>query len=504
MPYVVTADANISTLPIPSNADVQVVRGTLTMDEASSTIAALDIYADAKAVVPAGKELSVRALYMRGNGITKKYPQLVANGSIVSKTSRLYYDYALDYAYFYPLAVPYQVECSDIQTHTGKQASFEIQWYNGEERANKGAGWTVFDDQAPGARLNAGQGYVVFAVPYKWNGIRQTRVSVRFPMTADLVSGETQKTMPVSLYGEDGTQISERNWNYLGNPYLANYSTSEDAHMMVGSYNPNISTPDLSDYTYIESDVRYITTTIDGFQCYIQSRADEGVTIKPFNTFFIQSASAGDLTYTLSQRAQNVHQRRVAGDPQETAFGIVLRNEDASDRTGLLYGEQFTDEYEMNADLVKMSGSMPVFEVYTLAGNEKRAFNALAEKDMMRPVPVGFRNATAGKMTFAFDSKHYDASALQAVILTDSENGKVVNLLEGEYNFTTDRAQNDTRFTIYAILAPQTPTDTEMTASDNRTDGVYDLLGRRVNEDVLLQGVYIVIENGVSRKEVIR
>ena len=45
-----------------------------------------------------------------------------------------------------------------------------------------------------------------------------------------------------------------------------------------------------------------------------------------------------------------------------------------------------------------------------------------------------------------------------------------MNLLEGEYDFITDRAQNDTRFTIHAILAPQTPTDTEMTASDNRTD----------------------------------
>ena len=178
VPYVITTDANISTLTIPADADVEVVSGTLTMDVTSTTIAALDIYAGAKAVVPVEKNLSLDAVYMRGNAVTKKYPQLVANGIIVNKSGKIYYDYALDYANFYPLAVPYPVECSGIQTHTGKQASFEVQWYDGEARAATGAGWKVFDDQAAGARLEAGKGYIVFAVPYKWNGTRQSRVTV--------------------------------------------------------------------------------------------------------------------------------------------------------------------------------------------------------------------------------------------------------------------------------------------------------------------------------------
>ena len=482
VPYVVTTNTNIST--ITANTDIEVVSGTLTMDAASSTIAALDIYPDAKAVVPAEKGLSVNAIYMRANAMDNKYPQLVANGNITNASDTIYYDYALDYSNYYPLAVPYDVLCSDIRTSTGRQASYEVQYYDGAERASSGDGWEVLNDQAIGARLNAGQGYIVFAVPYKWNGTRQERVTVRFPMTADLSSGEVEKSTHISLY--NGAVDADKNWNFLGNPYLAAFATSAD------------------NLIYEDDGVRYVTTTNNYYRTYTQSRADEGIVIKPFNTFFIQSAATGDLTFTLSQRAQYAP-RRISSTQEETAFGVVLRAADSSDRTGLLYGETFTDDYEMNADLVKLSGSVSAMEFYSLSGNEKRAYNALSAKDIMNAVTLGFCNAPIGEMTIAFDSEHYDAKSLSAVMLTDRQTGQVVNLLEGCYRFTTDCAQDDTRFTIHALRAPSTVTAVEsIGTSIARPDGIYDVLGRRLSGDRLPQGVYIIVEKGQSRKEVIR
>ncbi|MBO4577880.1 MAG: hypothetical protein J5688_04150, partial [Paludibacteraceae bacterium] len=482
VPYVVSENTNIST--ITANTDIEVVSGTLTMDEASSTIAALDIYPDAKAVVPAEKDLSVNAIYMRANAMDNKYPQLVANGSITNASDTIYYDYALDYTNYYPLAVPYDVLCSNIRTSTGRQASYEVQYYDGAERASSGDGWEVLNDQAPGARLNAGQGYIVFAVPYKWKGTRQQRVTVRFPMRADLSAGEVEKSKSISLY--DGAVDADKNWNFLGNPYLAAFTTSAD------------------ELIYADNGVRYVTTTSDYYRTYTQSRADEGVVIKPFNTFFIQSAATGDLTFTLSQRAQNAP-RRINSAQKETAFGVVLRAADSSDRTGLLYGEAFSDDYEMNADLVKLSGSASAMELYSLSGKERRAYNALPAKDIMNPVSLGFSNAPVGELTFAFDSEHYDAESLSAVMLTDHQTGQVVNLLDGNYRFTTERAQDDTRFTIHALRAPSTATAVEsISINVARQDGIYDVLGRRLSGDRLPQGVYIIVEKGQSRKEVIR
>lgn len=482
VPYVVSANTNIST--IAANTDIEVVNGTLTMDAASSTIAALDIYPDAKAVVPAEKGLSVNAIYMRANAMDNKYPQLVAKGSITNASDTIYYDYALDYSNYYPLAVPYDVLCSNIRTSTGRQASYEVQEYDGALRASSGNGWQVLNDQASGARLNAGQGYIVFAVPYKWNGTHQQRVTVRFPMVANLSTGEAEKSTPISLY--NGEVDADKNWNFLGNPYLAEYTTSAD------------------NLIYEDNGVRYITTTSDYYRTFTQSRADENIVIKPFNTFFIQSADDGDLTFTLSQRAQSAP-HRIGATPKETAYGVVLRAADSADRTGLLYGEAFTDDYEMNADLVKWSGEASAMELYSLSGNEKRAYNALPAEDIMRPVPLGFCNAPVGEMTIAFDSEHYNDEPLSAVMLTDHQTGQVVNLLEGSYRFTTDRAQDDTRFAIHALRAPSTTTAVEsISTTAGLPDGIYDVLGRRLSGDRLPQGVYIIVEKGQSRKGVIR
>lgn len=487
VPYVVAANTNISS--ISANTDIEVVSGTLTMDAASKTIASLDIYPDAKAVVPTGKSLAVNAIYMRANALTDKYPQLVAIGGITNASDTIYYDYTLNYTNYYPLAVPYDVLCSNIRTHSGKTASYEVQYYDGATRASSGAGWEVLNDQAVGARLNAGQGYIVFAVPYKWNGTRQSRVTVRFPMVADLSSGEAEKSKVVSLY--NGEVPADRNWNFLGNPYLAAFTTADNNLIME------------------EDGVRYITTTGDYYRTYTQSRADEGIVIKPFNTFFIQAAAAGDLVFTLSQRALSAPSRSNSAAPaDELAYGLILRSTDSADRTGLLYGDTFTDNYEMNADLVKLSGSSPVLEFYSLAGNDMRAFNALPAADITRPVPLGFRNAQTGEMVIAFDSDHYAAEPLQAVMLTDRETGRTVNLLDSDYRFTTDRAQSNERFTVYALRAPDTTTGLNdhigRTSDQSTTVNIYDILGRRLSGDRLPQGIHIIMQNGQSRKEIIR
>ena len=511
VPYISTGDKSFNTIlpPLPENTDVEVVSGTLTFDDDEPMVlGALTVHPDAKAVVPEFKDVTFTHIYMLGNGPEKKYPQLVANGTIHNLNSdTIYYDYTLDYASFYPLAVPYDVTCAKIRTKSGKAASYEVQWYNGEDRAANAHAWTVFDDQAVGATLRAGTGYIVFAVPYKWNGTRHATVDVRFPMVAPLTTPETEKSTPVSLYGGEGTSASNKNWNLVGNPYLANYTTSDDARLLVGTYEPGISTSDNEKYEYNNDGVRYITMTTDGYQTYQQQRADEGVTIKAFTNFFIQSASTGDLVFTLSQRAQNAPRRKASRaeseELRELAFGIVLKAADQSDRTGLLYGEDFTEAYEMNADLVKMSGSTPVLELYSLVGNEKRAFNALHMTAIRTLVPLGYTNAPMGQMTIAFDYDHYDASALEAVMLTDYETGRVVNLLEQDYTFTNHAAHSDNRLAINAVVLPKTP-EVATELNDQMVNGVYDLLGRKVTLENLPQGVYIIIENGQSRKEVIR
>ncbi len=147
---------------------------------------------------------------------------------------------------------------------------------------------------------------------------------------------------------------------------------------MVGTYDPSTSTAETQSYTYSDNGVRYVTSSADGFRTYTQSLVT-ATDLLAFNTYFIQAAATGDLTFTLSQRAQEAPSRsRMTDAPEEVAFGIVLSSTESVDHTGMLYGERFTDDYNMGADLVKMHGSTPAFALYSLAASDERAFNALA------------------------------------------------------------------------------------------------------------------------------
>ena len=507
VPYIVTEDALLGDLSVPTNADVQVVAGTLTV-EADAAIGALDIYPDAKVVVTTGINLSVNSLTMRADGINNGYPQLVANGNIINANNdSIYYDYTVDWKQYYPLAVPYDVSCSAIRTRSGKPASFEIQWYNSEDRAANAHAWTVLDDQAPGATLHTGQGYIIYGVPYKWNNTRQKTTTIRFPMKADLTAGgEQAKTVPIHLYGNEGTNASNRNWNFIANPYLASYRhDNEEGPLQPGTYDPDTSTPEVESYTPVVKPYRYVTTSYNGYRSYIQMRV-KFFNMQPFHGYFVQAAEEGILTFSIEHRAQYAPRKQPSENQtsDELELGIVLSGAEAEDRTGLLYGDAFTDEYELNADLVKLFGSAQGLSVYSLADGEERAFNALATADTYKPVPIGFRNAPPGELTFAIDDEHYDTSVLEAVYLTDYEQGTTVNLLEEDYSFTTTVAQNDTRFALQTVLPNKVPTDLDTITNHQSTNGRYDVMGRPVTGNVLPAGVYIIIENGKSRKEVIQ
>ena len=131
-------------------------------------------------------------------------------------------------------------------------------------------------------------------------------------------------------------------------------------------------------------------------------------------------------------------------------------------------------------------------------------------------IPLGYNKATMGQeMTFAFDEERYPSvrfdERIQALELIDYVEGTTTDLLQETYTCTAYEKADNTRF---ALGIRYTKTGASVTtgicddvAASKVNDGIYDLMGRRVNADdarSLGAGVYIVIENGKARKEVFR
>ena len=511
IPVIIANDCLASTISFPAGADVHVLPGaTLTFDADATISGTLDIHAGGKAVVSTGKTLTVNGLTMQGDGLEKEWAQLVANGSIINNNGNIInYDYKLDWNLWYPLAVPYDVVCADIRSRvTGDICFFTIEEYNTGKRATGRKAFEEFHDTEAGAMLKAGKGYVIWGEPTQWNGQWQAGQAtvIRFPMVADLTDGENLKTVDV-VYTEDAISAAHKNWNLIGNPCLADYNPvykgdglhAHDVDLGNGEHAHDI------------ADINYVVYSTDGFQSYEQDMTTN-LPMQPFNCYFVQTEFDLPLAFLRSDRAQRAP-RRAPGESdyvnEVMKVGVTMTQGKRTDHAGMLYGDQYTSEYELNADLSKMFGSKQPMTVYSLASDgEPLAYQAVPKDMMEQAIPMGFRNAATTTATIAFDDRRYDRDGLVAVYLNDIVTGSVVNLLEQDYEFTPQSAQEDGRLYISIMPKKETAvtTDNEMVYDDNQELMVYDVMGRRIhNASGQPIGVYLMVDaQGNVKKEIIR
>ena len=493
----------------------------------TQTIGDLDIYPGGKAIIEGA--VTVESVTMRADGMacagdntTDFYPNLLVLGSLTNKNSNIVnVDYTIDYWQYYPFSLPYGVHTSDVTYRSGADAAshFAIKAYDGAARASTGAGWVTYYDYVgdPGwgidptghVTIEAGRGYDIFAEPYIWNSEEQFEAVIRFPMTVNLTSGEATRSALSVEPNDDGgaADPGESHWNLIGAPYLSSYR--EAIQMYDGS-------------TYLD-DVGYVYYSIDGFQSYLHEMAD-AVELVPFHSYYIQVDPSTTHISFVSPTSGRVYApaRRAAkaNVQQKLAAGLTLTQGDKSDHTGLLIGENYTADYDFNADLSKMFGRKQGLAVFSLAGTRKQAYMALPFAEGLSTqetvIPLGYSKAKAGQeMTFAFDEARYpsvrDDERIQSLNLIDYAEGSMTDLLQDSYTCTATEAANNERFAL-AIRYIKNGSNVATGICDDAKptkmrDGVYDLMGRRVNIDdarTLGAGVYVIIENGKARKEVIR
>ena len=517
VPIMICGDSIASTINFHTDTTTDVIvfkDASLTIDANTVIRGKLDIKSGGKVIVQPGKTLTVGGIIMRSNGFREEYPQLIVGGNVINNYGdTIFYDYSIDAFKYYPLSVPYNVDCSKIRNRlTNRKAKFSVFDYNTLLRAGGESGWEVYDDAAPGAELEMGKGYIIYAAPYHWKDHAQQRAVVRFPMVANLTSGEPQKTVGITYIDDASVAPTNRNWNLISNPYLANFTvgtTSDTTKLVAGFWEWDA---DANRYVLNtdEGEVRYITYSTDGFRTYRQERL-KGFTMETFHSYFVQTIAGNGLTFAVGDRASNVPVRRANGvvPVQEVEVGITLRQGVETDNAGMLYGD-YTDEYEINADLTKQFGEEPKLSVYSLSGNQPLAYQAVSRELIERAVPIGYRGMSESTATFAFDDRHYDRSKLAGVWLQDTQTGTTVNLLDDDYSFTPTSTQDDSRFylSVELLQDPEIEIETGVIGQEHDSDiiHIYDIMGREMHvAGPWAPGVYIMIDAaGRSRKEIIR
>ena len=533
IPVIIRSSKKLSNITLPSNmeeTDLCVTEGnTFTIDNTTIehlAIRTLIIYPSAKVVVPEGSNnFWCNNVIMFIDLTTDSYPQLCIQSERwyefnPSGTSTLYTGYPsflnlryiLDNKNYYPFFPVSELQYeniigshhiyNNISYYNDEKAEYELQYYDQQKRMSGGSGWTVLE-QSGDSRIYARKGYIIFAVPLEWNGVRQDKAVIKYsgarwygPYTAVSVSGSTSSSCPPN----------DLNWNLIGNPFLCEICgdpINGNTNVVLGMWKDLNDNGLLTDGTVYDGEIKYVTLPQNGFQSYKQVKTSEAI-IKPFNVFFVQTTGNGKITFNTQSR-NFIPQHNKEEYKQEISLDLVLKQDTLSDNAGLLFGSRYTDEYDLNGDLQKMFGNMQGLSLYSVHNSLQHAFLALPSDTAQ--VTLGFSYADTGKpLTLTLDTLTNNLQ-WKSVWLTDLRENITVDLLLEDYTFTTSTPHDDHRFLLDPMAAEKAPSALEELLTSQRqqyTDGIYDMLGRRLDNAHLNQGVYIVVENGKPRKTVIR
>lgn len=482
-----------------ATTDLVVSNGaTLTLEGTSSTVRSLTLQGGATVSV-SGKLTLTTGLYLNAGWTTAdgqtQYatPRLYLNddGTISSTNDTVYLDFYINKDNYYPFAVPFATQVKDIRYADpelaaiakygyGADCQYCIMTYDGANRATGAVGdnWkTVGQDET----LQPGVGYIIKAV----QGKGDPYAVIRVPMKVDegwlsngeqtTLDGTTRNTVSVEAYGADDTDVADKHkgWNFIANPYLSDF----DGTSLSGC------------------SVNYVTVPVCNFAYYEQKQLSEAV-LCPEWSFFVQTGTSGTLTFEKDGRQTVAPILRAGQTPPVIGADICLTavQSGATDRTGLLIGEQYTPAYEIGADLEKMFGYAFTVAAYTLAGTTPLAYNALSMNDA-DTIALGFHAPQAGDYTLSLMPGE-DIAGVERIDLIDYREGTVTDLLQNAYTFSVaEPCKDNTRFALHIAAAGQTPTDIVGTAGNAdrahkllrngrlciiQGNSVYDVVGQRI------------------------
>lgn len=380
-----------------------------------------------------------------------------------------YMDWYIDYDQYYPVAVPWTVTVEDMSyVNTSGSAADGVIFrkYDGERRAadskpggGENTNWQTITptNLVPGigyamtARRPAGKAFSIVRMPLTIPSNDWTTNGEQGDVTVEAVTTHKDQVV-VTAWADTKTPEYAKGWNFIANPYMSLYTGTIE--YTDGTEVADLNIPDVE------------------FKEFDQV-ATETKKLKPSSAFLIQAPKDGTIVFGTGKRASSApsYRREVQDEPApvQKAY-IILSGDEAEDMMGLRIGAQYTEDYEINADLEKLLSNGNTLRTYMHYGDLNMAYVAINETLAQEYIPVSVRIPADGEYTY---SLHWASriDELEGVYLYDYSTGQVTNLIEENYTFVAEAGTIHNRFAINAIKGQRdTPTDIDIGQAVGETD----------------------------------
>ena len=440
--------------------ELHVLPGAMLTVNKPHEIGQLEVYPGATVFIT-GATLKAEKFILRGgwsrvNEATYDVGRVDIHPSGSLNKSHAFMDWYLDYDLYYPIAVPFLVATNDIVYKNEKftpaetRAVIKMKYYDGDQRArtNQSSLGENWKDYSPlPTNLEPSKGYAFTARRPSGRAFSIIRMPMSFTNAwttngeKGVVNGSQKNVVEITKYSYDGTIWKAMGWNFVANPYLA-------------LYNGNYLTGNLEQQE--GGEVRYATIPTIDFQNYYQvdiTQAD----LRPGSGFFVQAGGAAGQTQNIifaSDGRKHMPARILDGTMDDQEAYIRLIHANTNDQMGIIVGEDYTEEYEINADLVKMMGSDNSLKSYIYYNRMELAYVALNPELAKEWIPVIVRLPEEGYYTYSLKESS-KVPALEAIWLQDALTGIKTNLITDDYTFHTAKTGTIAdRFYINAIVRP--------------------------------------------------
>ncbi|MCD4696098.1 MAG: T9SS type A sorting domain-containing protein [Bacteroidales bacterium] len=214
-----------------------------------------------------------------------------------------------------------------------------------------------------------------------------------------------------------GTYIA---WNFFGNPYPSGLN------MNAIIWDPN-AVPGAAYYDGCLGNYVYWTISFGSYS------------MSPGLGFFTEWAGPGRFALTGSERAHWADY--FLKDKITNLITLEITGDEKRDITHIRFMEEAEAGFAKDGDFHKLF-SVEVPQIYTTAGDDKLAINALPETDS---VPMGMTSSVSGSFTISA----IETSEFKNVVLEDLVTGIQTDLLAGSYTFEYTTGDDEGRFIVH-------------------------------------------------------
>jgi len=497
VPILIHGDMLASTLDAQKSELLDVVilpSSRLKIDNGTFRCKSITVYGDGKLTIPSGyhvyvESLALQAGHIGSDGYQHCYPQMVANGTIHYSQS-FDYLYVLSAGQYYTLTVPMPVAVNTISYMDSLKASLGIQYYDGVTRAEQGRnGWKALPSTDI---LMPGKGYTIYATPRMVQTAdgKDQRLSyslLRFPLASSGQFTETE-TDPIPVEKPTAVRPNDVGWNLVGNPYFANYnSLTSLTSNGIGLLKRNAQ----EEYEWVDQ-LRYVVIPSNDGKRYSQQLATSAL-LPSFKNFFVQIGQGDALSFSLDHRV-SAAPSRIQETENDTLVVLQVYNTEVVDEVGILIGNQYTDTYEINADLQKWWNKDVNF--FAQIGSDTLAYAAIAVP-YTRDIQLGLASSQQQTMTIRMvDSLSTFESS---IYLLDTYAQIITDLTKTSYTFQSEPSQIN-RFVLRLGKSISTSLSSVKTQPNASALQYFDVLGRQLPVSETNRGCGIYIDPVTGKK----